>query len=188
MKLVSTCTPSGRAGRARVGERAVRQVLVARGRNLNLILTISARGGIVYYETVVRSVTAEVMAHYFDNLSETIGEEQAVDLIMDNAPVHNGATMLCDNHRIRKLPAYSPFLNPVENAFSAVKADVKRQLDEPDMQLQIQDRDAARALGRYTIYTNPRNADTPKFRTIFPRPSAVRNKEVLLYNIIHVHV
>ena len=134
-------------GRARVGERAVRQVLAARGRNLNLILTISARGGIVYYETVVGSVTAEVMAHYFDNLSEVIEEEQAVDLIMDNAPVHNGATMRCNNHRIRKLPAYSPFLNPVENAFSAVKADVKRQLNEPDMQLQIQDRDAARAAG-----------------------------------------
>ena len=145
MKLVSTCTPSGRAGRARVGERAVRQVLTARGRNLNLILTIPARGCIVYYETVVGSVTAEVMAHYFDNLSEIIGEEQAVDLIMDNAPVHNGATMRI--HRIRKLPAYSPFLNPVENAFSAVKTGVKRQLNEPDMQLQILDRDTARAAG-----------------------------------------
>ena len=110
-------------------------------------MTISARGGIVYYETVVGSVTAEVMAHYFDNLSEVIEEEQAVDLIMDNALVHNGATMRCDNHRIHKLPAYSPLLNPVENAFSAVKADVKRQLNEPDMQLQIQDRDAARAAG-----------------------------------------
>ena len=66
---------------------------------------------------------------------------------MDNAPVHNGATMRCNNHRIRKLPAYSPFLNPVENAFSAVKADIKRHLNEPDMQLQIQDRDAARTAG-----------------------------------------
>ena len=134
-------------GRARVGERAVRQVLGARGRNLNLILTISPQGGIVYYEMVVGSINAEVMAHYLYNLSEVIGEEHAVDLIMDNAPAHNGATMGYNNHRVRKLPAYSPFLNPVENAFSAVKAYVKRQLNEPDVQLQIQDRDTARAAG-----------------------------------------
>ena len=49
---------------------------------------------------------------------------------MDNAPVHRGA--LCGEARIKFLPAYSPFLNPIENCFSIFKMKVRETLLEDD--------------------------------------------------------
>lgn len=40
-------------------------------------------------------------------------------IIKDNAPVLRGA--VCGAHDVRFLPAYSPFLNPIENAFGVFK-------------------------------------------------------------------
>ena len=49
-------------------------------------------------------------------------------IILDNAPVHNGA--FCDDIEIRFLPPYSPFLNPIENVFSTFKLKIRALLRE----------------------------------------------------------
>ena len=58
---------------------------------------------------------------------------------MDNAPIHNGATFHGNQQQVRKLPPYSPFLNPIEEAFSALKAAIKRRLNDPDIQGRLLD-------------------------------------------------
>ena len=56
-----------------------------------------------------------------------MGDEQAV-LIMDNAPVHMNMQRNFPNLEIKYLPAYSPFLNPIENCFSVFKTYLKHFL------------------------------------------------------------
>ncbi len=52
---------------------------------------------------------------------------------MDNAPIHHGEEVLelVDRFgvRIEYLPPYSPDLNPIEEAFSQVKAFIRRHND-----------------------------------------------------------
>ena len=48
---------------------------------------------------------------------------------------------------IKMLPPYSPFLNIVEQAISALKADVKADISRPVFQQRIQDRNEARNQG-----------------------------------------
>ena len=64
-------------------------------------------------------------------------------IIMDNAPVHGGAEMNNPRHVSKKLPAYSPMLNPIENAFSALKFQVKARLDVQAVRDQVFNAQAA---------------------------------------------
>ena len=133
-------------GRAHVGERAIRQVGGCRGRNLTIIMAISPVGGLHYHELHVGSVNMAVFDAFLDNLGDVIGEDFRVTVVTDNAPIHNGARMEYEGqHTIRKLPPYSPMLNPIELAFSCLKAAVKRDLNH-DM-ARILDRGAAAAAG-----------------------------------------
>ena len=57
------------------------------------------------------------------------------------------------NSELRKLPPYSPFLNIVQQAVSALKAAIKADISRPEIQVQMDDRAEARrqglALGNY---------------------------------------
>ena len=75
------------------------------------------------------SMTAIRFNHFLDNLAVTLKDTDDAFIIMDNAPVHRGAEMDDSRHIIKKLPAYSPMLNPTENAFSALKSPVKASLN-----------------------------------------------------------
>ena len=74
------------------------------------------------------SMTAIRFNHFLDNLAVTLKDTDAF-IIMDNAQVHRGAEMDDPRHIIKKLSAYSPMLNPTENAFSAFKSPVKARLN-----------------------------------------------------------
>ena len=82
-----------------------------RGCNLNIILAISPGVGVVYQEVHMATVNAQMFAHFLDNLSDIV-EDQDITEIMDNAPVHNHATMRHPNHQLLKLLPYSPMLQP----------------------------------------------------------------------------
>ena len=51
------------------------------------------------------------------------------------------------NTELRMLPAYSPFLNIVEQAISALKAAVKVDISRPEIQARMNDREEARRQG-----------------------------------------
>ena len=131
-------------GRARINQRAVRQVTSSKGKNLNLIMAVTPASGLYYYELEEGTVNAERFDAFLQNL-ERIADNFNVVVVMDNAPVHNGAQMDQDDHVIKKLPPYSPMLNPIENCFSYIKANVKRKLNV--RMAEITDRRAAAAAG-----------------------------------------
>ena len=114
-------------GRAPVGQRAVRIVGGQRGRNTSAIVAISNQVGVVYSEIHQGSITKAVYLDFITSLSAILGEENAF-LIMDNAPCHN-IQFNHQDHKIKYLPPYSPFLNPIENCFSVLKADLKQRLN-----------------------------------------------------------
>ncbi len=132
-------------GRALVGQRAVRQVAGSRGQNLNIIMAISLEVGLLYHENVVGTVNATIFDHFLVNLGLVIGHEQNIVLVMDNAPIHRNCAMESVNHTIKYLPPYSPMLNPIENAFSCLKASTQRLLNQ--RMAEILDRQAAANAG-----------------------------------------
>ena len=81
------------------------------------MLAISPAVGVLYFELGRGTLNGERFSTYLDNLSEVIGD-YPVRIIMDNVPAHRDAQMANEVHEIKFLPAYSPFLNPTENAFS----------------------------------------------------------------------
>ena len=48
---------------------------------------------------------------------------------MDNAPIHRNIEADFPNLKIKKLAPHSPFLNPIENVFSVLKARLKNHLN-----------------------------------------------------------
>ena len=116
-------------GRARIGERVNRIVVGQKGRDVTVIAAISDLVGVVYHEVHTVPVTKEIFVHFITSLSAILGEENAI-LLMDIAPVHSGIQERFPNLSVKFLPPYSPFLNPIENVFSVLKAYIKHYLHE----------------------------------------------------------
>ena len=134
-------------GRAHRGQRAVRVVHGQRGRNFTAIIAVSPRYGLCHYKTMEGPMTQQGFSDFLVELSELFAPVPVV-LIFDNAPVHSNPPQLhYEHHFIRRLPPYSPFLNPTENAGSAYKAAVKRSLSEPARRAEFHDLAAATAAG-----------------------------------------
>ena len=65
----------------------------------------------------------------------------------DVAPAHRNPAIPGPNSELRILPPYSPFLNIVEQAVSALKAAIKADMSRPEIQVQMKDRTEARRQG-----------------------------------------
>ena len=120
-------------GRAPAGTRAVRTVCGSRGRNISFITAISNQypDGIIYHEVVEGGVNQGMFAGFIQSISAIIGEDTEVTMLFDNAPSHRDVETrvhLPNGHHLKRLPAYSPFLNPIENVFSVMKATTKQHL------------------------------------------------------------
>jgi transposase len=111
------------------GYRAHGKVPRNRGKNTTLIasMTISGMGKAMAFEGATDASTFEAYVESF--LAPTLKERQIV--VMDKLSAHRG-------EKVRKLieargaqlwflPSYSPDLNPIEEAFSKIKALLKKQ-------------------------------------------------------------
>ncbi len=114
--------------RAPKGERAYGKVPRNRGKNTTLIasMTLSGMGASMVFEGATDAPAFEIYVEYF--LAPTLKEGQIV--VMDQLGAHRVK-------RVRELieergaflwflPSYSPDLNPIEEAFSKVKAFLKK--------------------------------------------------------------
>ena len=133
-------------GRARRGERVQRQVCGSRGRNVVLILAISPTLGVVHHwlrqMTVTRATFQEYLNELIEKASNLLPEDEHCTIIYDGARPHLRMTVpqnFANRFVLRILPAYSPMLNPTEQAHSCFKAAVKRQLVRPEVSTEIQD-------------------------------------------------
>ena len=130
-------------GRSSQGSRAVRIVNGQRGQNLTVCLAVSQHYGLVHYVCINGGMTREKYAAFLSEVSSLLYDD-SVCIVHDNAPTHRDPPFLKENHPIKCLPRYSPFLNPTEAAISSLKAAVKRHLNDPGMQSAFSDHEAAR--------------------------------------------
>ena len=70
-----------------------------------------------------------------------------VIFICDGAPTHRNPAIPAANTELEMLPAYSPFLNIVEQATSSLKAAIKGDIPRPEIQTRMDERAEARCLG-----------------------------------------
>ena len=116
-------------GYSRKGERVRLEVPRNRGKNTTLLASITLLGGMGETMAVEGSTDKEVFEAYIEHaLAPTLEAGQLV--IMDNLPAHKPARVreLIEEQgcELIYLPAYSPDLNPIEEAFSKIKAMLRR--------------------------------------------------------------
>jgi transposase len=116
--------------RAPKGKRAYGKVPKNRGRNTTLIASITLEGAMAESMTVEGATDSEAFEAYVEHfLAPSLCEGQVV--VLDGLGAHRP-------QRIRELieargadlvflPSYSPDLNPIEEAFSKVKALVRKE-------------------------------------------------------------
>lgn len=140
------CWTARTKGRAAVGQPAVRITGRQRGKNLTFCLAISPQFGFVHANYVVGGFTAAHFSDFMSELDQLLMEEECI-FLCDNARPHSpdNPPVLSEGHDLRYLPRYSPFVNCAEMAGSSVKAVVKQALATPQLQLEIDDRQAAAA-------------------------------------------
>ena len=133
-------------GRARLGERAYRQVCGQRGRNITVCLAVSANSGLLFHTAFLGGMNRERFADFLTQTRLNVDPEEDVTFIYDGAPAHNDPPIPAANTELKKLPPYmySPFLNIVEQAISAIKAAIKADISRPEIQHLMGDREAAR--------------------------------------------
>lgn len=127
-------------GRSLVGNRASIRVPAIRSRNISIICAIN-RNGLVHYESSSSAINRISFLSFLQGLRtqlNNIGVGRAL-LVLDNHRVHRvqEALQFCseNNMTLKMLPPYSPFLNPIEMAFSKWKNYVKRLLPNNEEEL-----------------------------------------------------
>ena len=82
-----------------------------------------------------------------DKLSHFSHHKPDEEVIYDGGPAHRNRAIPAANTELENFPAYSPFLNIVEQAISSLKAKIKGDLSRPKIQARMDDRAEARRLG-----------------------------------------
>jgi transposase len=135
-----------RRGRALQGARAVQTVSNLRARNISVFASMSKRG-MIFFSAQTRAFNTGTFAERLQNMFAILSGQniQNAILVMDNVPFHRSQmvrdVILHNGHEVLFLPPYSPFLNPIENAFSKWKEEVRRgqPRDEDHLFLLIQE-------------------------------------------------
>ena len=116
-------------GRSQQGERAYDERPTSPGTSVSTVAILSKEGIKAQY-TYTESLTAKLFILYLKTSVLPI-LENGQTLIMDRHPVHRAKIvqhyLKQNNVKFLYLPAYSPELNPIEEAFSKIKQYIKKQ-------------------------------------------------------------
>ena len=122
-------------GRAPIGQRTNVIRPSARGRNIHLIGAIGSNG-FSFFECRRGSFTIHLANEYVRTCLREARQffaGQPVVMVVDNAPCHNQIESVFEESEFEgnvllRLGPYSPMLNPIESAWSKIKATAKRLL------------------------------------------------------------
>ena len=107
-------------------------------------MAISPMHGLIYHTAQIGGMNGVRFNDFLVQTREQMDEEQHVIFIYDGAPGHRSAAQPGPNTELKMLPPYSPFLNIVELAISALRGTIKADISHPGIQNQMNDRDEAR--------------------------------------------
>lgn len=94
---------------------------------MTVLLAIS-EDGYIFHRSYRGGMNLERFQEFLDDMMGHFPDEYECTIICDNARPHVRVENPTPTAQVKFLPAYSPFLNPVEAAFSAYKAFIKREL------------------------------------------------------------
>jgi hypothetical protein len=123
------------------GQRASKYELFHRGNKYSILPALSL-DGILHLEVVENAVTGGVFRNFIEGLLPQMNEWPLPHsvLVVDNAAIHKvaGIRELVEGHgaRLLYLPAYSPDLNPIEAAFSSIKAWLRTNRDRINAEIE----------------------------------------------------
>ena len=123
------------------GECASRHEFQFRGAKYSILPALSL-DGVLHLEVVENAVTGDVFRRFIEGLLPRMNKWPLPNsvLIIDNASIHKvaGIRELIEEHgmRLMFLPAYSPDLNPIELAFSSIKAWLREKRDAVNQEMQ----------------------------------------------------
>lgn len=119
-------------GWAKLGGRIIRPVFFLRGARYSILPALSLNDGIFHVEVVQGSFTMDTFNQFIRNLLNRMNPYDADEhpprsvIVLDNCQIHKDPEIL--NYIIERgmryvfLPPYSPDFNPIELAFSSMKA------------------------------------------------------------------
>ena len=120
---------------------------------MTVALAISLTSGLVFHSALLRGINEGRFDDFLAQTRLNLDPDERMIFIYDGALAHRNPAIRRPNSELRKLPPYSPFLNIVEQAVSALKAAIKADISRPEIQVQMNDRTQARrqglALGNY---------------------------------------
>lgn len=120
-------------GRSRKGTRCSIKTPTSKGRNIHIVGGIS-QTGLVYWERRRGSYKKEACNAWMRELLRRVQEPMdRVVVVCDNAPVHAGLETVFEEEEFRgatllRTGPYSAPLNPIEECWSVLKAEMKRRL------------------------------------------------------------
>ena len=103
--------------------------------------------GQVFHSAYIGGMNARRFNDFLTQTRQNLDPDDEVIFIYDGAPVHRNPAIPAANTELEVLPAYSPFLNIVEQAISSLKAAIKGDISRPEIQVRMDDRAEARRLG-----------------------------------------
>ena len=120
-------------GRSAKGTRAHALETNSAGPRINLCAAVSTAQGLVKYKCILTSYNTAEFANFMQELLETpLLQTRSCIICMDNVSwhhvdeVHDVLRANRIEHRIKRIPSYSPHLNPIEYAFAIWKNAIKR--------------------------------------------------------------
>jgi transposase len=137
-------------GRSLKNTKAIKKMKELRGINITTIAAMSPKYGLLYYETQCASATeggvnaARFNLFLSNLLRHRILRTKPFYIMMDNAPIHKKQDIedifqsthsRQPKHHLIYLPPYSPFLDPLEEAFSVWKRYAQRSVLHSKQQL-----------------------------------------------------
>lgn len=130
-------------GRSLKGTSPFSSVVSVRSRNISVIGAMN-KYGMINFHINDRPVNGEDFKRFVIGL-KNLSKEKEIEkpiFVMDNARIHHYKGLLqtieSENLEVLYLPPYSPFLNPIENAFSKWKNYVIRAGSRNESELKIQ--------------------------------------------------
>ena len=102
--------------RARIGDRAYRQVCGQRGRNVTVALAISQTNGLVFHSAIIGGMNTQRFSDVLAQKRLNLDPDENIIFIYHGAPAHHSPADPGQNTELKKLPPFSPFLNIVEQS------------------------------------------------------------------------
>ena len=101
----------------------------------------------MFHSPYIGGMNAPRFNDFLAQTRQNLDRDEEVIFIYDGAPAHRNPAIPTANTELEMLPAYSPFLNIVEQAISSLKAAIKGDVSRPEIQARMDDRAEARRLG-----------------------------------------